>query len=227
MYTRMAGVSRNLEFTGVMHRAYFQTSLDRIAGSQPAGPLKVLADAVESLGLGTGRTGRPTGVMPLNRFVDACQPESELVRGMEIAAKRFVANPSSDAADQAMLRREFETWVANDPQFQTLAQDNKLLVEVTPLSKDLAALGEAGIKLLDYLSVPAAPAPGVKPKKLSKKAKKAAEEAAAAKAEWLAKEKTELARLAAPPKRGSPPLPGDVRLAAYRPVQVLVNAVGQ
>ena len=47
MYARLEAVSRNLEFTGVMHRSYYLSNLDRIAGSQPVGPLRVLADVVE------------------------------------------------------------------------------------------------------------------------------------------------------------------------------------
>ena len=141
MYTRLEVVSRNLEFTGVMHRATYQTMLDRIAGDQPVAPLHVLADAVEALGLGTGRTGRPTGIMPVNRFVDACPPESELARSLELAARRFVASPAADRDDEGRLRRQFETWAANDALFQPLTQDNKLLAEMAPLSKDLSALG--------------------------------------------------------------------------------------
>jgi len=233
MYVRMEAVSRNLEFTGVMHRANYQPMLDRITGSQPVGPLRVLADVVESLGLGTGRTGRPTGVMPLNRFVDACLPESELARSLELAARRLVAN-SADKDDEAMLRRQFETWAANDALFERLAENNKLLVEVTPLSKDLAALGEAGIKLLDYLTPRPVASAGAK--KLSGKAKKAelaAQQAAqSAKEEWLTKENAELTRLAQPPRRagggggGAPQSPSaDVRLAAFRPVKVLADAL--
>jgi len=229
----MEAVSRNLEFTGVMHRANYQPMLDRITGSQPVGPLRVLADVVESLGLGTGRTGRPTGVMPLNRFVDACLPESELARSLELAARRLVAN-SADKDDEAMLRRQFETWAANDALFERLAENNKLLVEVTPLSKDLAALGEAGIKLLDYLTPRPVASAGAK--KLSGKAKKAelaAQQAAqSAKEEWLTKENAELTRLAQPPRRagggggGAPQSPSaDVRLAAFRPVKVLADAL--
>jgi hexosaminidase len=221
MYSRLEAVSRNLEFTGVLHRANYVSNLDRIAGSQPVEPVRVLADAVESLGLGTGRTGRPTGVMPVNRFVDACQPESEVVRSTEMAARRFVANPASDANDRAILRRQFEIWAANDAVFQTMAQDNNLLAEALPVSKDLAALGDAGLKLLNYLT----PAPAAaKPKKLSSKEKKAESAALAAKQEWLAQVNAQLTRLAQPARRGQP-LPADVRLAAYRPVKVLADAI--
>jgi hexosaminidase len=227
MYARMEMVSRNLEFTGAMHRAYYQPMLDRIAGNQPMAPLRVLADAVEALGLGTGRAGRPIGTMPLNRFVDACLPESELARQMELAARRFVADPAGDREDAGLLRRQFETWAANNALFQPLADNNKLLAEAAPLSKDLSALGEAGIRLLEYLTPPPPTPAGAK--KLSGKARKAeleAERAAqAAREEWLTHEKAELARLAEPPRRGTPS-PADVRLAAFRPVKVLADAIG-
>ncbi len=228
MYARLEQVSRNLEFTGAMHRAYLEPMLDRIAGNQPAAPLHVLADAIEALGLGAGRNGRPTGLMPTNRFVDACLPESELARSLELAAKRYVANPIGDRADAAILRRQFEAWAANDALFQPLVENNKLLAEVAPLSKDLSALGDAGIKLLDYLTPPP-PAPE-KAKKLNRKEQKAAMEAEkaaqSAKGEWLAKENVELQRLAQAPKRGVT-LPADVRLAAYRPVKVLADAAAK
>jgi hypothetical protein len=152
---------------------------------------------------------------------------------MEFAARRFVANPASDKDDEAMLRRQFETWAANDALFQPLVQNNKLLAEAAPLSKDLAALGEAGIKMLEYLAPQPVPPPGAKPKKLSSKARKAelAEQQAAqaAKDDWLKKENAELERLAQPPRRGNnggaQSLPADVRLAAFRPVKVLANAL--
>jgi len=227
MYARLETVNRNLEFTGAMHRAYFQPMLDRIAGNQAAAPLRVVADAVEALGLGTGRTGRPTGTMPLDRFVDACLPESELAQRLERMARRFVADPAGHRDDAAVLRRQFESWAANDAQLEPLVENNKLLAEVAPLSKDLSALGEAGIKLLDYLTPP--PPADVKPKKLSRKAQKAeleAQQAAeAAKQEFLTRENAELARLAEPPRRGSSG--ADVRLAAFRPIKVLADAAAQ
>lgn len=233
MYTRLEPVSRNLEFTGVMHRAYYLSSVDRIAGGQPVAPVRVLADAVEAYGLNLGRLGRPTGAMPLNRFVDACQPESELVLSLERATRRFLADRSADAADKATLRRQFEIWTANDAQFQAIAVNNKLLAEVAPISKDLGALGEAGIQLLDYLTPPPPPPASVKPKKFSGKARKAAlaklEAEQKSRDEFLAKVNADMTRLATPPRRppaGTAPAPSaDVRLAAYRPIKMLADAM--
>ncbi len=226
MYARLEPVSRNLQFTGVMHRANYEPMLDRLAGDRPVEPLRVVADAVESYGLGSGRTGRPTGVMPVNRFVDACQPESLLAYSMEAAAKRFVANPVTAKLEAAQLRRQFEIWAANDALFQLTAESNKMLAEVLPVSKDLSALGEDGLRLLDLLAAPAPPVDAKKKRKKPSKAELAAEAANKAKAaEWLAKLNADLDRLSKPPVRGATGPHADVRLAAYRPIKVLADAV--
>ncbi|HWC95605.1 MAG TPA: family 20 glycosylhydrolase [Candidatus Sulfopaludibacter sp.] len=146
MYTRMAAVSRQLDWSGVQHRANYGPMLDRLAGSDPVGPVRVLADASEALGLGPRRGGRYTTLMPLNRFVDAARPESESVRALEVAARRAAPD------DLASLRRQFTAWAANDARFQPLAGQNAMLAELKPLSKDLSELGNIGLKALDYLA---------------------------------------------------------------------------
>ena len=153
MYERMSAVSRQLEWTGVQHRADYGPMLDRLAGEQPATALRVLADASEALGLGPRRGGRYTTLMPLNRFVDAARPESESVRALESAARRMSAD------DASTLRRQFTVWAGNDAQFQSIAGRNALLTELKPLSKDLSELGTIGLKALEYrASGQAAPA---------------------------------------------------------------------
>jgi hexosaminidase len=210
MVTRMAAVSRNLEWTGVLHRANYEPMLDRLAGGQRAPALQVLADAVEGRGLGTGRDSeRITTATPLNRLVDAARPESELVRSMELAARRFLANPAGDKDDEALLRRQFETWAANDARFQPLAENNALLTEFKPLSKDLSSLGAAGLKMLDYLA-----------------AKQAAP------VDWLSQRNTDLTRMSRQPGRGgaagaAQPPPTDLVMAAFRPVKLLADGLAK
>ena len=145
MYARMEAVSRQLEWTGVTHRSSYGEMLGRLAGARPGESLRVLADASEARGLGTGRRAKDTET-PLNRFVDAARPESEIVRHLELVARR------ADPAGLATLRAVFEVWAANDVHFQALSEDNALLEEVKPLSKDLSALGAMGLQILDYLS---------------------------------------------------------------------------
>ena len=198
MYARMAVVSRDLEWTGVQHRADYRPMLDRIAGERPAEPLYVLADAIEATGLGTGRAARGSGIRytsatPMNRLADAARPESESVRALEMAAKRFAANPG-DTPDAALLRERFTVWAVNDARFEPLAEGDGLMEEVVPLSKDLAALGGDGLRLLDSL-----------------------EHNTALPADWLAQVNADLTRMLRPA--------AEVRMAAARPVKVLLDAV--
>jgi hexosaminidase len=174
MYARLEAVNRLLEFAGVTHRASYQPMLDRLAGDRRAEPLRILADTSEARGLGTGRRAHQTDT-PLNRFVDAARLESESVRGLELTARRVAAAKPPDAADMASLRAQFSQWAANDARFQPLAEDNALLAEVKLLSKDLSALGVAGLRILDSLET-SQPLPD----------------------DWMANETREIARLQRP-----------------------------
>ena len=163
MYARMEAVSRLLEWTGVQHRANYAPMLDRMTGGRPAEPLRVLADVVEGLGLGPrARAGKYTSLTPMNRLADAARPESESVRALEAAAAKVAADPKGSLTEAALLRREFARWAANDARFQELAAESgpggTLLEELKPLSRDLAVLGNAGLKLLDALEKGQAPA---------------------------------------------------------------------
>ena len=197
MYARMESVSRLLEWTGVQHRANYAPMLERMMGGRPAEPLRVLADAVEGLGLGPrARAGKYTSLTPMNRLADAARPESESVRAMETAAAKVAADPKGSPAEAALLRREFARWAANDARFQELAAESgpggTLLAELQPLSRDLAALGNAGLKLLDALEKGQTPA-----------------------AAFVAEQTKEITRMERPA--------AEVNLAAIRPVKVLLK----
>jgi hexosaminidase len=144
MYARMEAISRLLEWTGVTHRSSYDEMLGRFAGGRPMEPLRILADASEARGLGTGRRAKDTQT-PLNRFVDAVRPESESVRHLELLARRGAV------ADLTTLRAVFSVWAVNDAHFQAIAEGNALLAEVKPLSKDLSALGTMGLQIVEYL----------------------------------------------------------------------------
>jgi hexosaminidase len=197
MYARMESVSRLLEWTGVQHRANYAPMLERMMGGRPAEPLRVLADAVEGLGLGPrARAGKYTSLTPMNRLADAARPESESVRAMELAAAKVAADPKGSPAEAALLRREFARWAANDARFRELAAESgpggTLLAELQPLSRDLAALGNAGLKLLDALEKGQTPA-----------------------AAFVAEQTKEITRMERPA--------AEVNLAAIRPVKVLLK----
>src|ERR1017187_5979244 len=89
--------------------------------------------------------------MRLGPRVEACAP-------WNLGGAKWRRAPRGSPAEAALLRREFARWAANDAPFQELAAENPLLAELRPLSRDLAALGNAGLKLLDAIEKGQAPA---------------------------------------------------------------------
>ena len=194
MYARMEAESRRLEWTGVRHRANYAPMLERMTGGLATEPLRVLADAVEGLGLGPrARAGQYTSLTAMNRLADAARPESERVRALERAAAKVAASPKGSRTEAAMLRREFARWAANDAYFQPLAAESPLLAELKPVSRDLAALGNAGLRLLDALEKGQRTTPA-----------------------FVAAQSREIARMEKPT--------AEVNLAATRPVKALLKA---
>jgi len=202
MYQRLATVSRWLEWSGVEHRSGYQRMLDRLAGGSPAPALRVLVDVVEPLGIDQRQAARSySHDVPLNRLVDAAQPESETVRLLEDAIHRFVADPL--VADRGQHRQEGEEirlamsqWSVNDRRLRPLLASSILLEEAAPLSEDLSKLGSVGLRALQYLES-GEPAP----------------------ANWLAEQKLALNQMEQPK--------AEVMLAAVRPVKALLDAVSR
>jgi hexosaminidase len=152
MYSRMQAVSRQLAWTGAQHRANYTTMLDRLAGGQTAEPVRVLADAVEALGIAGRRDERKyTSQVPLNRLVDAARPESERVRTLERSINRLLADPVSNQADLAEIRVTLTEWSASRSRLTPLAEGNFLVSELLPLSESLSTLGSMGLRALEYL----------------------------------------------------------------------------
>src|SRR5581483_551533 len=85
--------------------ANYVPMLERLAAAAPVDSLRVLADASEAGGHSVRSAAGPyTTLTPLNRFVDAVRPESELVRGLEQAVA---------AGDWETLRVQFRAWAEN------------------------------------------------------------------------------------------------------------------
>lgn len=153
MYQRLETVGKWLEWTGIQDRADYLPMLERIAGGAAVDPLLVLGDAAEAGGHDVRANAQHyTTLTPLNRFVDAARPESEPVRHLETAAGRL------SRTDVSTLRAQFQTWVDNDARFPAMVDGNSFLAELAPLSANLKAVGEIGLKALNYLAMPG-PAP--------------------------------------------------------------------
>jgi hexosaminidase len=197
MYTRLTAVSRVLDTLGVQHRANYAPMLDRLAGDRPADPLRVLADAVEALGIeGRRDTRKYTSMAPLNRLVDAARPESESVYRLEMDVRKLVSTHSisgESPADLTELRTMLSEWAANESLLAPLA-DNFLVAEFMPVSRNLSAVGAMGLRALEYLQTGQTAPP-----------------------DWLNRQTEALGKMAQPST--------EVSLAAVRPVKLLLEAL--
>ncbi len=154
MYGRLEVVSRMLDWVGLEHRVNYEPMLERLAGEQAAGSLRILADASEALGIEGRRDARQyTSLVPLNRFVDAARPESESVRRMERDARKLLATPDGSAKETAELRAMLTAWAENGARLQPAG-------ELAGLSKNLSVLGTIGLQALEYLRSGQAPPKG-------------------------------------------------------------------
>jgi hexosaminidase len=148
MYTRLDRVSRALEWVGLEHRANARAMFERLAGGRSSEPLRVLAEASEALGIAGRRVARQyTSPVPLNRFVDAVPPESELVRELE----RDVAAMAESASASAELRLAFSAWTESSIRMRLLVEGNALIAELLPLATNLTQTGQIGLRALEYL----------------------------------------------------------------------------
>jgi hexosaminidase len=158
MYVRLADISARLEWLGLAHRSYYPKMLQRIAG--PASPekfaaLKTLADVVEPVKDYTREqtaTVEPTSHTPLNRIVDAIPLESDASRHFSELVDRFLGPSCLDASTAAELRRQLTSWSQNDVAFSLLAQESFLAKEAVATSRDLSAVGNAGLAALDAIT---------------------------------------------------------------------------
>ncbi len=197
MYRRLSMISRWLDFTGLQHRSNYQLMLDRLAGGAAAPSLRVLADAVEPLGIDHRQAARRySRDVPLNRLVDAARPESVAVLALENEVRLFASDPGGHPREAGEIRLRLNQWTVNHARLRPLLASSFLLEEVDPLSDDLSKAGNIGLRALQYLES-GEPAPE----------------------KWLAEQKQELQRMAAPR--------AELSLAAVRPVKVLLDAISR
>jgi hexosaminidase len=161
MYARLDAIGARLEWLGLTHRTYYHKMLQRIAG--PATPeefsaLRTLANVVEPVkdySREKTAAAEPTSQTPLNRVVDAVPLESDSGRHFSELVDKFLAGTCRDSAAANQLRRQFTLWSQNDATFVSLAQKSFLANEVVATSRDLAAIGNAGLRALDAIAASA------------------------------------------------------------------------
>ena len=157
MYARLDFISARLEWLGLTHKTYYRQMLQRIAGvaaREEFAALHTLTDVVEPVKDYTREQtapAEPTSDTPMNRVVDAVPLESDSGRRFGEQVDQFLAAACHDGAAEAGLRAQLAVWRDNDAKLQPLAKRSFLVKEVVDTSRDLAALGAAGLAALDSL----------------------------------------------------------------------------
>jgi hexosaminidase len=157
MYLRLGVMSQRLELLGLKHRSNVDVMLERMVGADDIAALRTLADAVEPIGLQIREEdaekagGIQTNDTPLNRMVDAIEPESEVARRFSQIVNQFIASNFQDDKAKFEIRALLVSWRDNDNQLRPLLQNSYLLKELSPVSQNLALLGGAGLQALDYI----------------------------------------------------------------------------
>ena len=154
MYARLGQVSWPLQWLGLTHLSARNLMLHRLAGVDDIAALRTLADAVEPVKDYTradNMRGRWNFRAPLNRLVDAVNPESEEALRFDVLVKTYIQSGYKDNAAEAQIRTTLTAWRDNDAKLEPLLQQSFLLSEIAPISKDLTVLGAAGLQALDYL----------------------------------------------------------------------------
>jgi hexosaminidase len=154
MYTRLARLSRRLEWLGLTHRSSLVRAFYRMAGTNDTAALRTLADVVEPVKDYTRMNSLKTvwdfrG--PLNRLVDVVRPESDQARRFRDAVETYIGSGYKDKAAEGEIRTRLAAWRDNDRNLHPLLEQSFLLNELAPLSEDLSALAAAGLLALDYL----------------------------------------------------------------------------
>ena len=158
MYQRMEAESTRLEWLGLTHRSHQRKMIQRMAGAAAPAELASLGTLTEALEPVKDYTREenlaiePTSQTPLNRAVDAVQPESEVSRRFSVGVDQFVASSCKDALKAAELRAQLTLWAGNDARLQSLAERSFLVQEARPASSALSQAAELALNALDRLT---------------------------------------------------------------------------
>jgi len=146
MYRRLAVISRNLDWTGVRHRANYQPMLERLSDGDPTTAVKTLADVVEPVrGYKRGSIYESVQSTPLTRLIDAARPESDLAREFSSDVDAVIAHQGK--TDE--VRRWLTIWRDNNGRLEPAIEQSFLLRDTAPVSRELSQVAAAGLEALD------------------------------------------------------------------------------
>jgi len=145
MYRRLEVFSGHLECAGLRHRINSRLMLERLSDGGDVTHLATLASAVEPVkGYKREETNKYYQETPLNRMVDTVSPESDVARQFNALAERA----RHDKAAREQVMEYLEKWRDNDAQLRSALAESFLLHELIPVSQNLTAIANAGIRAL-------------------------------------------------------------------------------
>ncbi|HZP61927.1 MAG TPA: family 20 glycosylhydrolase [Terriglobales bacterium] len=151
MYDRLGATSHWLDWLGLTHNSSYEPMLRRVAGSDDASSLRVLADVVEPVkDYVREETApvEPTSLVPLNRLVDAVRPESTVAREFAALVDEIIAHPD-DRGARTQARDLLARWGTNQANLEPEESGSFLMKEVTSLSTSLSQVAGIGSQALD------------------------------------------------------------------------------
>jgi len=153
MYRRLAVVSRELEELGLTHEKNYGMLLRRLAASENSEPLRTLASIVEPVKQYSRYQMRPqTMLSPLTGLVDASRPDSETARHFTSNVDAFLSDAPRFAIYRLDLERTLAEWQTASRALGPMIDQSPALQEARPLANDLAAVADAGLEAMSYLS---------------------------------------------------------------------------
>lgn len=152
MYQRLEAVESHLTLLGLTHATSLWRMLERLAGTSDIAPLKMLADVTEPGPLSLRHHVNPNYMQstPLNRFVDAVLPDSDVARHFGELVDRYLSHHSdTEARDE--LRALMTLWVTGETKVAETIGKREIAQSALPVSAMLAKISGEGLAALAAL----------------------------------------------------------------------------
>jgi hexosaminidase len=152
MYKRLEAVDAELTLLGLTHGMNQKSMLARLTGLNDIDPLRTLADVTEPGELALRHHVNPnyTQSTPLNRFVDAVVPDSDVARHFGELVDRYLSHHSDTEARDG-LRAAMNLWIANDTKVSDSLGKRQVAQDALPVSAMLARIAAEGLVALAAL----------------------------------------------------------------------------
>ena len=147
MYQRLDVISHRLDWRGVEHNRNYEDMLARLAEGRATDQLRILADALQPLGIDGRETAqRYSQETQLNRLVDVARGESVTARQLEFRIAEW-----HKGQDDSAIREVLLGWRDQQKKLQPVLESSFLLKDAAAVSAGLSRAGVIGLEALGYL----------------------------------------------------------------------------